>query len=115
IRIFTPASELPFAGHPTLGTAFVLGLPLQLTEIRLETGAGVVPVRLERETELLAALGVERAELPVELYDNGVRHVFVALAGEDEVAALAPDLQALAQLGPLGVSCFAGSGTRWKT
>src|SRR2546425_13173266 len=49
IRIFTPAAELPFAGHPTLGSAFVLGQPLQLTEIRLETGAGVVPVRLERE------------------------------------------------------------------
>src|SRR5689334_4059648 len=30
IRIFTPATELPFAGHPILGTAFVLGGPLQL-------------------------------------------------------------------------------------
>src|SRR5947207_3183652 len=49
IRIFTPGVELPFAGHPVLGSAFVLGQPLQLTEIRLETGAGVVPVRLERE------------------------------------------------------------------
>ena len=29
IRIFTPALELPFAGHPTLGTAFVLGGPLR--------------------------------------------------------------------------------------
>ena len=49
IRIFTPAREIPFAGHPTLGTAFVLGGPLQLGEIRLETGVGVVPVTLERE------------------------------------------------------------------
>src|SRR5471030_2004976 len=49
IRIFTPAVELPFAGHPTLGTAFVLGGPLQKVVIRLETGAGVVPVELERE------------------------------------------------------------------
>ena len=37
IRIFTPGVELPFAGHPTLGTAFVLAQPLQLDEIRLET------------------------------------------------------------------------------
>ena len=37
IRIFTPTAELPFAGHPTLGSAFVLGQPMQLTEIRLET------------------------------------------------------------------------------
>src|SRR5215210_3985542 len=49
IRIFTPATELPFAGHPVLGSAFVLGAPLQLGEIRLETGSGVVPVTLERE------------------------------------------------------------------
>src|SRR4249920_2430969 len=41
MRIFTPAVEIPFAGHPTLGTAFVLGGPLQLVEILLETGSGV--------------------------------------------------------------------------
>src|SRR4051812_2915032 len=49
IRIFTPNSELQFAGHPTLGSAFVLAGPLQADEIRLETGAGVVSVTLERE------------------------------------------------------------------
>ena len=49
IRIFTPTVEVPFAGHPTLGTAFVLAGPMQLAVIRLETGVGVVPVRLERE------------------------------------------------------------------
>ena len=138
IRIFTPAAEIPFAGHPTLGTAFVLAGPLQLDEIRLETGAGIVPVRLEREEArlvfgrmeqplpsvepyadepgLLAALGVERSELPVELYDNGMRHVFVALASEDAVAAMRPNLHALSGLPPvLGVNCFAGAGRRWKT
>ena len=49
IRIFTPTSELPFAGHPVLGTAFILAGPLQLPEIRLETGQGVVPIALERD------------------------------------------------------------------
>jgi len=49
IRIITPAVELPFAGHPVLGSAFVLGMPLQLGEIHLETGAGIIPVALERE------------------------------------------------------------------
>ena len=49
VRIFTPAAELPFAGHPVLGTAFVLAGPLQRTVISLETGAGVVPVELERD------------------------------------------------------------------
>ena len=43
IRIFTPTRELPFAGHPTLGAAFVLGGPLQRSDLRLETGAGTIP------------------------------------------------------------------------
>jgi trans-2,3-dihydro-3-hydroxyanthranilate isomerase len=138
IRIFTPGVEVPFAGHPTLGTAFVLGGPLQLIEIRLETGSGIVPVRLEREgprivfgrmeqpvptiepyadeAALLAAIGVERSELPVEVYDNGLHHVFVVLRSEEEVAALRPDLSRLADVGEvLGVNCVAGGGTRWKT
>jgi trans-2,3-dihydro-3-hydroxyanthranilate isomerase len=137
IRIFTPAGEVPFAGHPVLGTAFVLAQPLQLETIRLETGRGVVPVELEREEarlvfgrmsqplpvvepfadsdRLLAALGVPASGLPVELYDNGIRHVYVELGSEREVAELEPDRQELARLGSLGVNCFAGRGLRWKT
>ncbi|MGD0166638.1 MAG: PhzF family phenazine biosynthesis protein [Gaiellaceae bacterium] len=138
IRIFTPASEIPFAGHPTLGTAFVLGAPLQLGLIRLETGSGLVAVELERGEsgrivfgrmsqplprieqyrragELLGALGIERSELPVELYDNGIEHVFVMLSSEEQVAALDPDPRALAAFGAIGVNCFAGSGSAWKT
>jgi trans-2,3-dihydro-3-hydroxyanthranilate isomerase len=138
IRIYTPTVEIPFAGHPTLGTAFILAAPLQLGEIKLETGVGIVPVRLEREgpritfgwmdqpvprvqpydhpAELFAALGVTGSTLPVEVYDNGLQHVYVALESEDEVVALEPDMTALARLPDvLGVNCFAGEGTRWKT
>jgi trans-2,3-dihydro-3-hydroxyanthranilate isomerase len=138
IRIFTPMDELPFAGHPVLGTAFVLAAPLQLPEIVLETAKGPIPVRLEREEsrisfgwmsqpvptvelfaaadELLAAVGVEGSELPVELYDNGARHVYVALSSVEAVEALEPDLQALKRLqGIVGTNCFAGEGDRWKT
>ncbi len=136
MRIFTPAAELPFAGHPTLGTAFVLAGPLQLLEIRIETGRGTIPVRVEREgarivfgrmeqplptivpferaDELQAALGVD-STLPIELYDNGVPHVLVALASREEVAALRPDQQRLAALGTYGINCFAGDGLTWKT
>src|ERR671936_98967 len=139
IRIFTPSAELPFAGHPTLGSAFVLAAPLQASIVRLETGMGVVPVALEREqdrivfgrmeqplptwedfpdgADLFAALGVAGSELPVEVYENGPRFVYVALGSEDEVAALRPDFTALSDVcgGLVGVSCFAGSGSRWKT
>src|SRR5262249_26930790 len=54
IRIFPPGAELPFPGHPTLGTAFVLAGPLQLEEVHLETKSGVVPVRLERDGSRIA-------------------------------------------------------------
>jgi trans-2,3-dihydro-3-hydroxyanthranilate isomerase len=137
MRIFTPGNELPFAGHPILGTAFVLAGPLQLTEIRLETGAGVVPVRLEREDarivfgwmvqpvttwepyprrdELLAVLGAEATDLPIELYRQGPGHVLVELSSAADVAALRPDFGALARLLPEGVDCFAHDGRRWKS
>ena len=69
-----------------------------------------------RERELLDALGVEESELPVEVYDNGIKHVYVCLGSEDEVAALRPDLSRLAEFDAVvGINCFAGSGKRWKT
>lgn len=55
VRIFTPGGELPFAGHPNIGTAFALARQAEtqgktLPEILLfEEKAGLVPVRLERE------------------------------------------------------------------
>jgi trans-2,3-dihydro-3-hydroxyanthranilate isomerase len=67
----------------------------------------------DRVDELLAALGVESV-LPVELYDNGVPHVFVALASREEVVALAPDQQRLLALGTYGINCFASEGTSVK-
>ena len=138
VRIFTPYVELPFAGHPVLGTAFVLGGRSGASSVGLETGAGLVRVALQRsgsevvygemdqpipavepfeaEEALLEALGLEASELPVEAYRNGPVFVYVGLASEDAVASLAPDLSALARLeGASGASCFAGSGERWKT
>jgi trans-2,3-dihydro-3-hydroxyanthranilate isomerase len=137
IRIFTPTLELPFAGHPTLGTAFVLGGPLSKIVIRLETGSGVIPVELERDGPRIAfgrmdqpipniepvtdpapifdALGVSGSGLPVERYDLGPGHVYVELGSPEEVAALRPDIAALAQATQDGVNCFARDGERWKT
>ncbi len=137
VRIFTPAAELPFAGHPILGTAWVLAQPLQRGVIELETGRGIVPVEIERDESgalafgtmtqpvpsveaypdperLLAALGVERSELPIERYDNGVPHTYVTLGSPEAVAALEPDFGALGQAGA-NVSCIAGAGAAWKS
>jgi trans-2,3-dihydro-3-hydroxyanthranilate isomerase len=134
IRIFTPNRELPFAGHPTLGAAFVLAGERERIEI--ETGLGIVPLTLERSGErivfgrmsqplptiapsgdgpqLLAALGLAHSVLPIEVYVNGPRTVFVGLEDELAVAALAPNMQALERL-DANVCCFApASGGRWK-
>ena len=137
IRIFTPARELPFAGHPTLGSAFVLGGPLSKITIRLETGAGVVPVELQRDgpkivfglmeqplptwelvadpEPIFAAVGVQGSLLPVEIYDLGPGHVYVELSSPEEVASLRPEAAALASATDAGVNCFARDGRRWKT
>ncbi len=53
VRIFTPGTEVPFAGHPTIGTAFVLATIGEIdlregtTEIVLEEGVGAVPVTID--------------------------------------------------------------------
>jgi trans-2,3-dihydro-3-hydroxyanthranilate isomerase len=63
VRIFTPRTEVAFAGHPTVGTAVVLARELEargvapLADLVLEEGAGLVPVRLMRAAE--AVIGAE--------------------------------------------------------
>ena len=136
VRIFNPREEMRFAGHPTLGTAWVLAAPLQLGVVSLETGAGIVDVTLDRDASgaiafgrmrqpvptiervaetdaLFGALGVSGSLLPVEMYDNGATHIFVALEREDELMSLRPDLGGVASYGVTGVNCFAGTGSRW--
>jgi trans-2,3-dihydro-3-hydroxyanthranilate isomerase len=87
LRIFTPRMELPFAGHPIIGTSFVLGeLDRTLETANLETASGTIPVELERRDgsvvlarleqkaptsvpyaevdRLIEALGLDRSALP---------------------------------------------------
>jgi trans-2,3-dihydro-3-hydroxyanthranilate isomerase len=137
LRIFTPSLELPFAGHPVLGSAIVIATALAREALKLETGSGPVELELvlqgaravsgqmrqplpawapyEHESDLLRALGVPGSRLPIEAYDNGLRHVYVELDSEQAVAELVPDMRALANLGTLGVSCFAGADGRFKS
>jgi len=137
VRIFNPDEEMSFAGHPVLGTAWVLAQPLQRGVVELETGVGIVPVEIDRDESgalafgrmtqpvpsvqtvaeaeaLFAVLGIAGSLLPVELYDNGAAHIVVTLASEAEVAALAPDPAAIARFDVTGVNCIAGAGAKWK-
>jgi trans-2,3-dihydro-3-hydroxyanthranilate isomerase len=143
IRIFTPTSEVPFAGHPVLGTAVVVAANLGLDRVVLETGRGPVPVRVDRipgqatrgameqpipsfarydkAEGFLHALGVDRSVLPITIYDNGLQHVYAMLESPDDVAALKPNFSALSELArssdmPLvGFNVFSGSDLAWKT
>lgn len=143
MRIFTPASEVPFAGHPTLGAAITHAMRTGASQVRLQTGRGIIAVSVEpgangslrgsmlqpiptvsaasNAEAILAAVGVPRAELPVMVYDNGIAHVFVVLGSPEQVAALRPDFQALTEIAGtidgalVGFNVLAGSGSRWKT
>lgn len=137
IRIFTPVNELPFAGHPTLGTAIVLGETHPSDQLIMETMMGTVPFALERDAsghveaarmsqpipmsepyeladELLKGLGLEGSLHGVEMYTNGPRHVFVGVGSVSELSALEPDQRVLARLPDMAANCFSGRGSAWR-
>ena len=137
VRIFTPVNELPFAGHPTLGTAVVLGHTSTTDRLRMETAMGTVPFELQRDEagqvsaarmwqpiptwgpydradELLEGLGLTGSTYPVEVYRNGPRHVFVGLESVAALSAVEADQRILARLPDMAANCFAGSGTQWR-
>ena len=69
IRIFTPGGELPFAGHPTIGTAFVLAaigsIPAQQeTNIIFEEGVGNVPVKILSRNGIPDFMELSAAQMP---------------------------------------------------
>ncbi|MDI3390566.1 PhzF family phenazine biosynthesis isomerase [Streptomyces sp. B-S-A8] len=136
VRIFTPVGELPFAGHPLLGTAIALGSRTDGDRLRIETAMGVIPFELDRVAgktvaasmrqplpvwepfdradELLAALGIAESTLPVDIYRNGPRHVLVGLESIEALSKLDPDHRALARFPDMAANCYAGSGRRWR-
>jgi trans-2,3-dihydro-3-hydroxyanthranilate isomerase len=134
LRCFTPAREVPFAGHAVLGAAFVIGTSVQLDVLTLGTGKGPVQVALEREGArvisgalvlplpaprsfeanevLAAALGVEGSRLPVTSFDLGVTHTLLALSRAEALAVLRPDPYRLAALPAGAYGVFAADGPR---
>jgi trans-2,3-dihydro-3-hydroxyanthranilate isomerase len=110
LRIFTPARELPFAGHPTVGTAFVLADSRDAT-LRLEEQVGTLQVTVrdgftEMEQPLptfepvadrdavAASVSLEAGDLepalPIEVGSSGNRFMFVAVKTLDAVKRASP-------------------------
>jgi trans-2,3-dihydro-3-hydroxyanthranilate isomerase len=85
VRIFTPGGEVPFAGHPTVGTAFVLAMigeiPLtgDATRIVFEEGVGPVPVKISSSGGTPTHCQLSVAKLP---------EVFPPLPGRDVLAPM---------------------------
>src|SRR5580692_10300129 len=71
VRIFTPSTELPFAGHPVLGTAFVVGgLRSGSESISIATGMGIIPVAIERSGDKVTFGRMEQPVPEVTEYEN---------------------------------------------
>jgi trans-2,3-dihydro-3-hydroxyanthranilate isomerase len=128
VRIFTPASELPFAGHPTVGTAWVLAteglVPGGALEFVLEEGVGPVKVRgvkgpdglkfwmthprltfgrvERRRSQAAEAIGLTEADLlpdvPVQMATTGNPFLFFGLRDEQAVDRAVPDLELLTEV-----------------
>ncbi|OXY89711.1 phenazine biosynthesis protein PhzF [Streptomyces diastatochromogenes] len=117
LRIFTPGGELPFAGHPTLGSARAWldggGMPRHADRVVQECAAGLVTVRRGEDTlsfaapprvrdgaldddylnRIVAAFGITRDRVVAHQWvDNGPGWAVVQLATAEEVLALEPDL-----------------------
>lgn len=116
VRIFTLARELPFAGHPTLGSCHVWlttgGEPGNPDQIVQECGAGLIPIQRDERglafaapplirsgpvdedyaTLVASVLGIDRDEIvDIEWADNGPGWVAVLLTNAESVLALEPD------------------------
>jgi trans-2,3-dihydro-3-hydroxyanthranilate isomerase len=123
VRIFTVQEELPFAGHPTLGTAFVLRGQTHAPEVRLNLNVGAVPVRFTEEAgrpvfgemtqkdpefgaihnvddiARLTNLGVEDFDdsAPIQTVSTGMPFTIVALRSLEAVQELRLNLDAAAE------------------
>ena len=130
VRIFAPTVEMPFAGHPTIGTAWVLAeeglVPGGKLEFVLEEKVGPVPVRGEKKNggvvfwmthpkltygevlphaRVAAAIGLKEADVvesvPAQVASTGNPHLYVALRDAQAVDAAVSDHARLATvLGP---------------
>jgi len=135
VRIFTPRQELPFAGHPSIGSAFAMlwsgGIAARQKLLFQECGAGVVPLRalgtlkdreylvqapmprlttLQHDEAALLCKALGCATRTVRHVNVGAQWLVLDLDSAEEVLALQPDFSALAALstdrGATGITVF---------
>lgn len=70
LRIFTPRTELPFAGHPTVGTAVLLGLEQRLSAVRMEEQVGLITAVMEKTGKRKGTAHFSLPRLPERLGDG---------------------------------------------
>jgi trans-2,3-dihydro-3-hydroxyanthranilate isomerase len=131
VRIFTPAVELPFAGHPTVGAAVALGFQTRSSAIRIEEQIGIVTCVIERvdkrtglarfglphlpvevgvapdKLRIAGALGIEPEDLGQPLYQPGVwsagvTFYLIPVRGPGVLARIKPDRRGWNEIFPLG-------------
>lgn len=119
VRIFTPSYEMPFAGHPTLGTAHVVrSLRPPGDSLTLEMKAGTIPVTADRDrwtlearpaswreaaappAQLAAAVGLAASDIrgPVLWVNAGTEQLMLPAASREAVERARPDSQAFSRL-----------------
>ena len=131
VRIFTPGQELPFAGHPSIGTAWVLADlgRIPAGPVRQECGAGILPLEVDGDgatltggtpsagepldpAPLLAAAGLTSADLadvPPRNASAGLEWTILPVRDE-AVARIRPDYAALRELPSAGIAVVAWDG-----
>lgn len=135
LRIFTPRVELPMAGHPVLGAAWVIHTAGDMgSEAILETGVGPLEVRVSGQVatmvqsppvagpvvdaaEAAAACGLPAdAALAAQVWSTGIPQLMLRVPSTEHLADAQPDGAALAQLGErdgwIGVSLYAITDTK---
>src|SRR5271165_3801640 len=127
VRIFTPRAEMPFAGHPNVGTAFALARRGGEDTMRFEEPAGIVTVQIDRDAEgtvrgatiaaphslqegiavpseyVAACAGLTEDDLETSLHEPllagvGTDFIFAELRTETALQAASPDIAAFRRL-----------------
>jgi trans-2,3-dihydro-3-hydroxyanthranilate isomerase len=132
-RIWTITEELPFAGHPSLGTAVAVALRQGETDVRYvqQTPAGLQPIDVRRDGDRAAAsvlqepavFGAELDPAPVmaalglrpddadpalspQFVSTGLRTLVTPVAAEDALGRIRPDREAIERLGDSSFNCY---------